>query len=187
MQLRENSRVALVLRLPAVTAKTILILAAAITPVGAQQSSPRPIEGGAIDVQYLAEEAPLGIRGTLSHSRVAWIGRTIYTFYDIVVAETLKGPAQAGVTIAVPGGAIDNVRTDWPGAPDLKIGQDIVFLGKPMPGRSDYMPLGLFDGIIQVETEQQPGDQVVYARGRPEKLEDFLREVRSFAVGRTKN
>ena len=65
----------------------------------------RPIEHGPIDVAQLTQRANLVVHGFVTTKTTAWIGRTIYTLYDVSVQETLKGAPRTSVVVAVPGGA----------------------------------------------------------------------------------
>jgi len=83
----------------------------------------RPIEGGPIDVAQLTQRADLVVHGFVTTRTSAWIGRVIYTLYNVSVQETLKGAPRPSVVVAVPGGARGNVRLTVPGAPQLEVGE----------------------------------------------------------------
>jgi hypothetical protein len=134
-----------------------------------------------VNLPEVVQRASVVIRGTVASSRVEWVGRTIFTFHDLVVSETIKGPAQTRTTIAVPGGAIGNVRTDWPGAVSIRAGEELVFFGTAFPGRAAFEAVGLFDGVVDVQTDPRSGRPVVKPRGRSENLEEFLAEVRALS------
>ena len=159
------------------------------------QSRVRGIERGAVDLPAITERASLIVRGAVTHSKVAWIDRTLYTRYDLTVTETIKGNARERVKMWVPGGATHQVQTVWPGAPELGPPDEIVFFGEPFETRrgggnekqnkarknDDLTPVGLFEGCIKIETEPATGEKVVRARGRREEVEGFLTEVRGLA------
>jgi hypothetical protein len=159
------------------------------------QSRVRGIERGAVDLPAITKRASMIIRGAVTNSEVAWIGRTIYTRYDLTVTETIKGNPRQRVKMWVPGGATGQVQTAWPGAPALGPSDEIVFFGEPFETRrgrgnenqnkarenDGFTPIGLFDGCIKIETEPATGEKVVRARGRREEVEGFLTEVRGLA------
>lgn len=160
--------------------------ALALLPILATAQAPgqppkHDVHRGPINLPEVVKRATLIVRGTVASSRVEWVDRTIYTFHDLVVSETTKGATRTSVTIAVPGGAIGNVRTDWPGAPAIRLGDELVFFGNPFPGRSSFEAVGLFDGLVEIHTEPATGSRVLSPRGKPEKIEDFLTEVRSLS------
>ena len=138
----------------------------------------RPIEHGPIDVAQLTQRADLVVHGFVTTRTTAWIGRVIYTLYDVSVQETLKGTPRISVVIAVPGGARGNVRLSVPGAPDLQNGEQLVVFATPLQGTT-VTPLGTFDGLIRVHQGNGGSGASVSPRGKPESLDAFLEEVRA--------
>src|SRR5262245_30663679 len=136
----------------------------------------RPIEGGPVDVARLTQRANLVVHGFVTTERSAWIGRVIYTIYDVAVQDTLKGAPRASVVVAVPGGTRGNVRLRVPGAPDLQAGEQVVLFVNPLQGTT-LTPVGTLDGIVRVHQER--GRATVTPRGRSEPLDAFLDEVRA--------
>jgi hypothetical protein len=136
------------------------------------------IEGGPVDVAQLTQRAEFVGHGFVTARRAAWIGRVIYTLYDLSVQETLKGAPRISVVVAVAGGALGNVRLMVPGAPDLQVGQQVVFFTTTLQGTT-LTPVGTFDGIVPVR-RGGPADAglTVSPRGAPESLDAFLEEVR---------
>src|SRR6185503_17048691 len=86
----------------------------------------RPVEHGPIDVAQLTQRAGLVVHGFVTTKSTAWIGRVIYTLYNVSVQETLKGAPRNSVIVAVAGGARGNVRLTVPGAPNLEVGEQLV-------------------------------------------------------------
>ena len=138
----------------------------------------RPIEHGPIDVAQLTQRANLVVHGSVTSKTTAWIGRVIYTLYDVSVQETLKGPPRASVVVAIAGGARGNVRLSVPGAPDLQAGEQLVVFATTLQGNT-VTPLGTFDGVVRVREGDGGSGATVAPRGRPESLDDFLEEVRA--------
>ena len=139
---------------------------------------PRPIEGGPIDLAQLTGRAELVVHGFVTAKRAAWIGRVVYTHYDVSVQETLKGAPRTSVVVAVAGGALGNVRLMVPGTPDLQIGEQLVFFATTLQG-STFTPVGTFDGIVPVRRSAAGAGLTVAPRGKPESLDAFLEEVRT--------
>ncbi len=146
--------------------------------------SPSRIEGGGpVDVEALTQRATVIVRAIVADSETKWIGRVIYTEYNLVVQETLKGSALSSITVALRGGSIGNVALAIPGTPQLATGNEIVFFGESLNGQASFKPVGIFDGIIPVQ--QGVGLATTVApRGRPENLDDFLDEVRALGENR---
>jgi hypothetical protein len=138
----------------------------------------RPIEHGPIDVAQLTQRATLVVHGFVTNKTTAWIGRVIYTLYDVSVQETLKGAPRTSVVIAVAGGARGNVRLTVPGAPNLEVGEQLVAFATTLQGAT-FTPVGTFDGLVRVDQGNGGGAATVAPRGRPESLNAFLQEVRS--------
>ncbi len=136
----------------------------------------RPIQGGPVDVAELTRRANLVVHGFVTGRTTTWVGRVIYTLYDVSVQETLKGAPRTSVSVAVVGGARGNVRLTVPGAPDLQNGEQVVIFATPHQGAT-FTPVGTFDGIVRVR--QGNGGATVSPRGRPEPLDAFLQEVRA--------
>jgi len=157
----------------------LLVLGAA--PLLAQPAG-HHVERGPIQLPEVVQRAAVIVRGTVASSRVEWVDRTIFTFHDLAVSESIKGPTRTSITVAVSGGAIGNVRTVWPGAPTIRLGDELFFFGTAFQGRPAFEAVGLFDGLVEVHTDPATGNRLVAPRGRTEKIEDFLSEVR--ALGR---
>jgi len=138
----------------------------------------RPIEHGPIDVAQLTQRANLVVHGFVTTKTTAWIGRVIYTLYDVSVQETLKGPPRTSVVVAVPGGARGNVRLSVPGTPELQNGEQLVVFATPLQGAT-VTPVGTFDGLVRVRQGNGGSGATVAPRGKPESLDAFLQEVRA--------
>ena len=139
---------------------------------------PRPIEGGPIDLAQLTQRADLIVNGFVTARKPAWVGRVVYTLYDVSVQETVKGAPRNSVVMAVAGGALGNVRLTVPGAPDLQIGEQVVFFSTVLQGTT-FTPVGTFDGIVRVRRGSDVSGLTVAPRGQSESLEAFLDEVRA--------
>ena len=91
------------------------------------------------------------VRGTVTGSYAAMSGTIIFTYYTVQVSEQFKGTAQNTVTVAVPGGSANNLRQTFPGAPELKTGDDFVFF--LWTGKSGTTQIiGLTQGLFRLST-----------------------------------
>ena len=153
----------------------------ALTPSAWAQSVRRPaaLERGPIDLPRVMQRASLIVHGIVSGTEVKWVDRVIYTFYDLVVSETIRGRARSGIVIAVPGGSLGNVRLAVPGAPSVGVGDEAVLFGRAFRDQSSFTPVGTFDGFIAVTAERSGGRRTVTPRGILEDLDSFLDEVRT--------
>jgi len=91
------------------------------------------------------------VRGKVNSSYSAFAGGTpvIYTHYSIQVSEWLKGSGGNLVDIAVPGGAVNNVRQSFSGAPSFNPGDEFVFfLWTSKAGLTQV--IGLTQGLFSV-------------------------------------
>jgi hypothetical protein len=139
----------------------------------------RAIEAGPVDVAQLTQRARLIVHGVVTSKQVRWIGRVIYTQYELAVQETLKGQARSNVLVAVAGGTQGNVRLTVPGRPDLQLGEQFIFFGVPLEREVIFTPVGTFDGIVRIRPGNRGSAATVAPRGTPEELEAFLQEVRT--------
>ncbi len=172
-------------RLPHFGGSVALVVLAllAVSPAFGQDlspaSQPRGFERAAFDLDRFAEQSDVIVRGIVSSKEPKWVGRAIYTYYDLVVQETIQGQAQGAITVAVLGGAIGNIGLAVPGAPKLQVGDEIVFFGQSFEGQPSFKPVGLGAGVVLVTPGSSGSAATVAPRGEPESLDDFLDEVRS--------
>jgi hypothetical protein len=137
------------------------------------------IERGPADVDRLVRRADLIVHGVVAKKEPKWIGRVLYTQYDVAVQETLKGAERQNVLVSVVGGTMGNVQLRVPGAPSLEAGDQLVLFGQPLAGGEGFTPLGTFEGIVPVRLGRGAGAATASPRGQPEPLTAFLQEVRA--------
>ena len=163
-------------------ALVVLALLAVSPAFGQDLSSPSPGRrfegGGPVDVDQLAQRSTLIVHGTVSSSEAKWVGRVIYTHYDLAVQQTIRGSAQSEIVMAVPGGALGNVQLAIPGAPSISVGDELVLFGESLQGQSIFTPVGIFAGVVPVSTESDSGKRTVSPRGVTEDLNAFLDGLR---------
>ena len=174
------------MRLPAFALASLVYVSLTISSVPALAQDlgggrGRLIEGGPVDVEQLVQRAGLIVHGSVVSKEPRWIGRVIYTHYELLVQQTLKGPVRGSVIAAVVGGALGNVQLTVPGSPDLSIGDQLVFFGQPLDAGGVFTPVGTFDGIVPIRQPQGNSVPTVSPRGKPENLAAFLEEVRALS------
>lgn len=87
------------------------------------------------------------VRAKVTGSYAIRRGPVIYTYYSIQTTEQLKGPKPS--VVAVPGGTLNNLRQTFPGAPELKAGDEFVFfLWTGSSGVTQIM--GLTQGLFRI-------------------------------------
>ncbi len=135
----------------------LLALLAGSGPAAAQDLKstvgelPQIEKGAAPDVRSLAADSSVIVRGRVIKGEPRWVGRVIYTFYDVAVEETIKGLPHKTVSVAVPGGALGKVQLIVPQAPKLANGEGLVFFGRKFKvDGSAYQPTGALAGLIPV-------------------------------------
>ncbi len=131
------------------------------------------------------------VRGKVTNSYSAFTGRIIYTHYSVQVSEQLKGSARNTIDVAVPGGAANNVRQSFSGAPELQIGQEyVLFLWTGRSGMTQV--IGLTQGLFSVAPDsttdpvatRRASRELMLARGTGQPVKDRtlvmrLSEIRS--------
>lgn len=115
-------------------------------------------------VPRLSFEELVGQSAVVAHGRVASIrvvwdaGReNIWTHYQIVLDEALKGSPGRTVEIQEPGGELDGIRMEIIGAPRYELGEEVVVFAEPTP--AGLRTCGWGQGRFVVEGE--PGQRRV--------------------------
>jgi hypothetical protein len=142
------------------------------------------VERGSADVDQMVQRSALIVHGSVAKKQPKWIGRVLYTQYELAVQETLKGGERKSVLISVVGGRSGNVELKIPGAPVLSTGDQLVFFGTPVAGDPSFTPVGTFDGVVPIRQGRGNAAPTAAPRGQPESLTDFLQEVRTLSKGR---
>ena len=119
------------------------------------------------------------VRGKVTGSYAVPSGPIIYTFYEIQVAEQLKGAYKSNVTVAVPGGTANNLRQTFPGAPQFNSGDEFVFF--LWTGKSGLTQvIGLTQGLFKLSTDGSPdplatraaSSELMFERGTGRRVKD---------------
>ena len=109
----------------------------------------------------LAQDAALIVRGQVTDVRAATArDGGIESIATIAVARTIKGAADALLSIRVPGGAIAGRRQIVVGAPTLRVRQHAVFfLARDID--NVWRPIRLSAGVIPIRMDAATGREVV--------------------------
>ncbi len=112
-------------------------------------------------LQYLSMDDMIAkstaiVRGRVGPSSVSMDGPagrgTVYTHYSIQVLEALKGAVSGSIDVAVPGGALRNLRQTFAGAPMLTPGSEyVLFLWTSRTGLTQI--IGLSQGLFSIQTD----------------------------------
>ncbi len=75
------------------------------------------------------------VHGTVARSWTAWdeTHRSIWTHYEIAVADTLKGEPGPKIVVSEPGGELDGVHMQIVGTPVYEVGEEVVLFAAPTP------------------------------------------------------
>ena len=155
-------------------ALAVLLLAA---PVFGQ----RKIEGRQADLAQLVGRSEVIAVARVVEKRSDFVNGMIVTYYEMALEQSLLGRPGRRFTIALPGGQYGNLRTQWPGAPEPALNQRLVFFGG---GDGALRPVGLFAGVVPVESDAANRDVVDMDDGRGELVADFLARVRGAIAAR---
>jgi hypothetical protein len=111
------------------------------------------------------------VRAKVTGSRTAFLGRDVYTYYQLQVTENLKSTSPQQFEVAIPGGATRGIRQMVPGAPVLASGQEyVIFVWTSRSGLAQV--IGLSQGLFVV-TQNSAGDAVIM---RPAAISTMLNQ-----------
>jgi hypothetical protein len=148
-----------------------------------------------ITAEELVAQSERIVHGQVVWSWVGWDSehKYIWTHYEVAVAETLRGPHAATITVNEPGGSLDGVNMQTSGTLPFTVGEDaVLFLYRTPIGywRTVGGPQGKYTVSAQgrVRTDSQgmayaeptggarPGASLAAFEGIP--ASDFLARVR---------
>jgi hypothetical protein len=130
-------------------------MAATVAVVAAVGASPRATVTVPLDFRQVVTESALIVQGHVTDVRaVSTPARGVETVATVAVDATLKGTADAFVSVRVPGGDVGNLKVVTVGAPHLSLGEvAIFFLTKGSDGA--FRPIGLSLGVYPVAQDPQ--------------------------------
>ena len=113
------------------------------------------IGASATTLQQLSTDAMIQqstaiVRAKVTGSNTAFVGKDIYTYYQLQVTQSLKSSSALNqIQVAVPGGMARGLRQMVAGAPTLTNGQDyVIFLWTSRSGLTQI--IGLSQGLFSV-------------------------------------
>jgi len=88
-----------------------------------------------LSFEELVGQCAVVVHGRVSSVRVAWDAEreNIWTYYEIVLDEALKGSPGRTVEIQEPGGELDGMRMEIVGTPRYELGEEVVVFASPTP------------------------------------------------------
>jgi hypothetical protein len=112
-----------------------------------------------LSFEELVGQSQVVAHGRVASIRIAWDAEreNIWTHYEIVLDEVLKGSPGRTAEIQEPGGELDGVRMEIVGAPHYELGEEVVVFATPTP--AGLRTCGWGQGRFVVEGE--PGQRRV--------------------------
>lgn len=111
-----------------------------------------------LSMDEMIQKSTLIVRAKVTGSHAAFLGRDIYTYYQLQVLEGWKLAGQQ-IEVAVPGGAARGLRQLAPGSPSLNPGDEyVMFLWTSRSGLTQI--IGLSQGLFSVKLNSA-GDAVL--------------------------
>lgn len=138
--------------------RRLLILALLVAaPAAARATVLIPIE-----FRELVAVSSTIVHGRIADVRAQWVDgrRAIETFLTVDADEYYKGSAAGTLTVRVPGGQMGRFRTIVVGAPEFRVGDEVVLFLREYQGRVSIV--GLSQGAYRVAPDRS-GRRVVTA------------------------
>jgi hypothetical protein len=113
----------------------------------------------ALSMEELTTMAPVVVHGTVQRSVTNWTEdkRGIWTWTEVSVRETLKGPRSATVLVKQPGGVLQGIGQSVSGAARFEAGEEVVlFLEPAVDERNAYVVLAMAAGKVTLEGTTGP-------------------------------
>lgn len=116
----------------------------------------------AIEFRELVTTTPVIVHGHVTDVRSAPVDdrRSVETFVTVAADEYLKGDLGRHVTFKVPGGELGRYRTIVIGAPEFRVGDEVVLFLKT-PSSSAPIIAGFNQGVYRVMPDRQTGRRMV--------------------------
>ncbi|HET7695871.1 MAG TPA: hypothetical protein VFK57_09205 [Vicinamibacterales bacterium] len=139
--------------------RRLLIVAALLlaAPAGLRATVVIPIE-----FRELVTTTPIIVHGHVTDVRAAFVDgrRSVDTFVTVAADEYLKGDLGDYVTFRVPGGELGRYRTIFLGAPEFRVGEEVVLFLKTLPGQAPFVA-GLNQGAYRIVENAQTRQRMV--------------------------
>ena len=112
-----------------------------------------------LSTDQMIQQSTAIVRAKVVGSTSSYLGRDIYTYYQLQVSENLKSSSPASLQVAVPGGVARGFRQMVPGAPSLIAGQEyVLFLWTSKSGLT--LVIGLSQGLFAI-TQDSSGNSIL--------------------------
>jgi hypothetical protein len=112
-----------------------------------------------LSTDQMIQQSTSIVRAKVAGSSTGYVGRDIYTTYQLQVTENLKSSSPASLQVAIPGGVVGRYRQMVPGAPSLISGQEyVLFLWTSKSGLT--LVMGLSQGLFAV-TQDSSGNSIL--------------------------
>ena len=115
-----------------------------------------------IEFRELVTTTPVIVHGQVTDVRSAPVDgrRSVDTFVTVAAGEYLKGDLGRFVTFRVPGGEVGRYRTIVIGAPEFKVGDEVVLFLKTQASALPFIA-GFNQGVYRVVPDRQTGRRMV--------------------------
>ncbi len=89
-----------------------------------------------MELSEVVERSPRIVQGRIVRTWAAWDAahEAIWTHAEVEVARDLRGAAGKTITISELGGVVDGIEMHAPGAPKLRVGEEVVVFAYATPG-----------------------------------------------------
>ena len=108
----------------------------------------------ALTMEELTARSALVVQARVQRSDVGWddAHAKIWTWTELVVNQTLKGPALATVLVKQPGGVVGEVGMEVSGVATFKPGEEVVLFLEPSPDeRGAWVPVAMSAAKVSLE------------------------------------
>ena len=115
-----------------------------------------------IEFRELVTTTPVIVHGRVTDVRSAPVDgrRSVDTFVTVAADEYLKGDLGRFVTFRVPGGEVGRYRTIVIGAPEFKVGEEVVLFLKTQSSSVPFIA-GFNQGVYRVVPDRETGRRMV--------------------------
>jgi hypothetical protein len=111
----------------------------------------------ALSMEELTARAPLVVHATVHQSNAGWDAEQgkIWTWTELIVKETLKGPSSATVLVKQPGGVVGEVGMEVSGVATFQPGEEVVLFLEPAPDEPGaWVPVSMSASKVTLEDRQ---------------------------------
>ena len=113
-----------------------------------------------LNLDTMTAESSAVVHGRIVASRTEWSDsrhRMVLTSYTVQADRYVKGNLGAAFEIVEPGGQIGTQMTVVPGAPEFKVGEELVLFIWTDPARGRHEAMGFDQGVFRVQRDAASG------------------------------